>query len=167
MFFQITFIKRICCWENVPDPFPSIFPPLVLGKWFVCNLRRLTYLRKFGVSPDIVVSLEIDPSPEIDVSPVYCVSPEIMCPRRSTYLRRLVFYCHVLYDKQAALDRKEWAKGVLMALYLNERDLRERAVDAVPMSELSLTAAAVPENYAVRLLGVLADRCVCFPSSQR
>lgn len=61
---------------------------------------------------------------------------------------------------QAALDRKEWAKGVLMSLYLNERDLRERAVDAVPMSELSITAAAVPETYAVRLLGVLADRCV-------
>lgn len=45
-----------------------------------------------------------------------------------------------------------------MSLHLNERELREKTVDAVPMSEVALTAAAVPAPYALRLLGVLADR---------
>ena len=45
-----------------------------------------------------------------------------------------------------------------MSLHLNERELREAAVDAVPLAEVSLTAAAVPAPYALRLLGVLADR---------
>lgn len=56
------------------------------------------------------------------------------------------------------MGRQEWSKAVLMSLHLNERELRERAVDAVPLSEVDLTAAAVPAPYAVRLLGVLADR---------
>lgn len=59
---------------------------------------------------------------------------------------------------QDAIGRKEWAKAVLISLHLNERELREKAVDAVPMSEVALTAAAVPAPYALRLLGVLADR---------
>lgn len=45
-----------------------------------------------------------------------------------------------------------------MSLHLNERELREKTVDAVPMSEVALTASAVPAPYALRLLGVLADR---------
>lgn len=59
---------------------------------------------------------------------------------------------------QDAIGRKEWARAVLMSLHLNERELREKAVDAVPISEVPLTAAAVPAPYALRLLGVLADR---------
>lgn len=59
---------------------------------------------------------------------------------------------------QDAIGRKEWAKAVLMSLHLNERELREKTVDAVPLSEVALTAAAVPAPYALRLLGVLADR---------
>ena len=56
------------------------------------------------------------------------------------------------------MGRKEWAKAVLMSLHLNERELREAAVDAVPLAEVTLTAAAVPAPYALRLLGVVADR---------
>ena len=59
---------------------------------------------------------------------------------------------------QAAIERREWARAVLMSLHLNERELRERAVDAVPLAEVELTAAALPSQYALRLLGVLADR---------
>ncbi|CAN0376847.1 unnamed protein product, partial [Hapterophycus canaliculatus] len=62
-----------------------------------------------------------------------------------------------------AIGRKEWAKAVLMSLHLNERELREKAVDAVPLSEVALTATSVPAPYALRLLGVLADRLAHSP----
>lgn len=45
-----------------------------------------------------------------------------------------------------------------MSLHLNERELSERTVDAVPQSEVELTVAALPAPYALRLLGILADR---------
>ncbi|CAM9795443.1 unnamed protein product [Choristocarpus tenellus] len=59
---------------------------------------------------------------------------------------------------QAALGRCEWSKAVLMALHLNERELREKVVDSVPQAEVDLAAKALPASYALRLLGVLADR---------
>lgn len=64
---------------------------------------------------------------------------------------------------EAAIARREWAKAILMSLHLNERELRERAVDAVPQFEVDLTAAAIPAPYALRLFGVLADRLVHSP----
>ncbi|CAN0497218.1 unnamed protein product, partial [Ectocarpus sp. 12 AP-2014] len=64
---------------------------------------------------------------------------------------------------QDAIGRKEWAKALLMSLHLNERELREKAVDAVPLSEVPLTAKAVPAPYALRLLGVVADRLTHSP----
>ncbi|CAM9968623.1 unnamed protein product, partial [Ectocarpus sp. 13 AM-2016] len=53
--------------------------------------------------------------------------------------------------------------ALLMSLHLNERELREKAVDAVPLSEVPLTAKAVPAPYALRLLGVVADRLTHSP----
>jgi periodic tryptophan protein 2 len=58
----------------------------------------------------------------------------------------------------STLSRREWAKGVMMALRLSEAGTVRRSLEAVPAEELPLVARAISPHLCEPLLRGLADR---------
>lgn len=63
-----------------------------------------------------------------------------------------------------ALQRREFARGLLMALHLNEEPLMEKCLEATPVTDVALVAQSLQgEVYVKRLLALLAKRLDASP----
>lgn len=56
-----------------------------------------------------------------------------------------------------ALNIKEYAKALMMALRLNEKQLIQRVVENIPLSDIELTATSLPDIYIDKILKFIAS----------
>ncbi|XP_053312786.1 periodic tryptophan protein 2 homolog [Spea bombifrons] len=57
-----------------------------------------------------------------------------------------------------ALRGKDWTRGIIMAMRLNEKTVLQEALESVPSTDIAVLCSALPELYVERLLVFLASQ---------